>query len=86
MVHAKRMKSIRRLPAAPAQPDGVVTEAMVEVVPVVVRDAPDAHRVQFVVGTQQFHIGPDYFDTKAETEFFASMFRLAITQGGGNGR
>lgn len=70
----------------PAQASGAVTEAMVEVVPVVVSDAPDAHRVQFVVGTQQFHIGPDYFDTKAETEFFASMFRQALAQGGGNER
>jgi hypothetical protein len=76
-----------RLPlAAPPTASAGVTEAMVEVVPVVVSDAPDAHRVQFVVGTQQFHIGPDYFDTKAETEFFAGMFRQALAQGGGNGR
>lgn len=51
----------------------------VEVLPVAVTDAPDAHRVQLKVGVQQFHIGPDYFDTKEEAEWFAGQFRNAIT-------
>lgn len=73
-----KLKAVAALEAAlaaqPAVPEGFV----LSVIPVVVSDAPDAHRVQFKVGAQQFHVGPDYFDTKDEAEWYAEQFHAAI--------
>lgn len=50
--------------------------------PVLVIGEPEAHYVRASIGNQAFHIGPDYFDTKQEAEFFAEMFLHAIEIGG----
>ena len=48
------------------------------VLPAYVDDAPDAHRVKMKVGVQQFTIGMDYWETKAEAESYASCFLNVI--------
>lgn len=59
------------------------TSQMVSTIPVIVSDAPDAHRVQFKVGVQSFHIGPDYFDTKEEADWMAGQFLKALASNAG---
>jgi hypothetical protein len=50
----------------------------IEVVPVIVRDLPDAHRVSLSVGCQHFHVGPDCLDTREDAEWFAEQLETAL--------
>lgn len=52
-------------------------QSFVNVKPVIVADAPDAHQVWLVVGCQNFTIG-EYCETKDEAEWLASQLRIAL--------
>ena len=64
--------------ALSAQPAPGAVENAVFVRPCAVEGCDDAHTVRFKVGVQEFHIGPDYHDTKAEAEWFRAQFLHAI--------
>lgn len=49
----------------------------VNVKPVIVSDAPDAHQVWLDVGRQHFTVG-EYLETKDEAEWLANQLRIAI--------
>jgi len=50
----------------------------IELVPVVVRDVSDAHYVRLSIGCQHFNIGPDYLDTRADAQWFATQLDTAL--------
>lgn len=60
---------------------------IVNIKPVIVADAPDAHQVWLDIGVQHFTIG-EYCETKDEAEWLAAQLRIALTtlqSGAGDG-
>ena len=53
-------------------------DSFVNVKPVIVADAPDAHQVWLDIGVQHFTIG-EYCETKDEAEWLAAQLRIALT-------
>ena len=53
-------------------------DSFVNVKPVIVADAPDAHQVWLDIGVQHFTVG-NYHETKDEAEWHARMLRNAIS-------
>ncbi len=57
--------------------DHELLSGIVNVKPVIVSDAPDAHQVWLDIGCQHFTVG-EYQETKDEAEFIARQLRIAL--------
>jgi hypothetical protein len=76
--HALGIATDRERAAVEARPAPPPATARMEILPVTVAGVPDAHLVRFHVGNQGFSVGPDYWNTKAEAEWYADMFLKAV--------